>query len=361
MSTDVAATPVDDAFEDAALWCVRLSEGGLSDDEWDEFEAWLCEPGHADLFQQATAVWQASEAIGDWPQIIALRTRALTQYRKSNQRRWLAPSPRRMQRIAASVGVLLLTMTAFLLWHVNRPSEYETGIGERRIAMLDDGSRVSLDAATIVKVRIEDEGRHVELLEGRAKFDVAKDPLRPFTVAVGDKLVVAVGTSFSVELIDREVRVILYEGEVEVRNRSDTAQSPGAMPPRHLMAAGSELSHLVGSSEPAQIRRPDLPQSLSWEQGMVNFDDEPLASAIERINRYATKRLRLADPALGNIRVNGIFRTGDVDAFVEGVTALHPIRGKIVGDEIILNHKADPPAARVTTHLPGAAMARAVE
>src|SRR3546814_13438728 len=92
-----------------------------------------------------------------------------------------------------------------------RPDAYATHIGERQLAVLDDGSRVSLDAVTKVKVRMKDEARQVELLEGRAKFDVAKDPLRPFTVAAGDKLVVDVGTSFSVELIDGQVRVILHE------------------------------------------------------------------------------------------------------------------------------------------------------
>src|SRR3546814_6222189 len=84
---------------------------------------------------------------------------------------------------------------------------------------------VSLDAATKVNVRMKEAGRQVELLAGRAKFDVAKDPQRPFTVAAGDKLVVAVGTSFSVELIDGQVRVILYEGQVEVRDRNSAVKA----------------------------------------------------------------------------------------------------------------------------------------
>src|SRR3546814_19485198 len=105
-----------------------------------------------------------------------------------------------------------------------RPDAYATHIGERQLAVLDDGSRVSLDAVTKVKVRMKDEARQVELLEGRAKFDVAKDPLRPFTVAAGDKLVVAVGTSFSVELIDGQVRVILYEGQVEGGERNERSE-----------------------------------------------------------------------------------------------------------------------------------------
>lgn len=340
MNTDMATLPPGgDGSQEAALWCIRLSESKLTGEEWDAFEAWLAMPGHADRLEEAIAVWQASGAIGDWPQIIALRTKALTQFRKSNQRRWLSAAPRRMQAIAACAAALLLAISVTLFWYVNRPSEYETGIGERQVAVLDDGSRVSLDAVTVMNVRMQDEGRHVELVEGRAKFDVAKDPLRPFTVAAGDKLVVAVGTSFSVELIEGEVRVILYEGQVEVRDRTDTAQSAGAAPRRQLMTPGSELVGAVGSSQPPQLSRPDLSQSLSWEQGLINFDAEPLASAVERMNRYSTKRMRLSDPGLGHIAIDGIFQAGDLDAFVEGITALHPIRQKLVGGDIVLEPK----------------------
>src|SRR3546814_7568044 len=45
-------------------------------------------------------------------------------------------------------------------------------------------------------------------------------PLRPFSVAAAGKIVVATGTEFSVELLGRETRVILYEGHVAVLNGS---------------------------------------------------------------------------------------------------------------------------------------------
>src|SRR3546814_7048246 len=116
--------------------------------------------------------------------------------------------------MAASV---MLAFTVGLVWFSMRPTAYATEIGERQLAVLEDGSQVSLDAATKVNVRMKEAGRQVELLAGRAKFDVAKDPQRPFTVAAGDKLGVAGGTSFSVGLIEGQFGVILYEGRGEGR------------------------------------------------------------------------------------------------------------------------------------------------
>lgn len=339
MTDGTPAAPVaNEKMEEAALWCIQLSEGTLDEDEWAEFETWLAKPGHAALFQDAIAVWQVSGAIGDRPRIISLRTEALTEFRNASRRRWLTAS-RRMWWPLGYAAALLLSLGTGAYWYVNQPSRYETGIGERQVAMLDDGSRVSIDAVTAMTVRMKDEARQVELVEGRAKFDVAKDPLRPFTVAAGDKLIAAVGTSFSVEMIDGEVRVILYEGQVEIRDRSDSARSAAAASQRLLMTPGSEFIGTAGSTKAAQITRPDLSQSLSWEQGLINFDQEPLARAVERMNRYAMKRIVLADPGIGGIAVDGVYKAGDVDAFVEGIVALHPVRQRRGNGEIILDRK----------------------
>src|SRR3546814_18739257 len=83
---------------------------------------------------------------------------------------------------------------------------YQTEVGERRVALLDDQSRLSLDADSLVEVDMSDRQRELTLVRGRAKFDVAKDPLRTFTVVAGDKMVVATGTSFSVEMVGKAVR-----------------------------------------------------------------------------------------------------------------------------------------------------------
>lgn len=340
MSDDLLAMSLDEPkMETAALWCLRLSEGELDEREWAEFEAWLDAPGHADLFQEAALVWQTSGALGDLPEVIALRTKALDRFRRSNELRWLRVPPRRTARTIGYAAALLLTLGVTLFWYGNRPQEYATGIGERQLAILKDGSHLSLDAATAVNVRIKDESRQIELVEGRAKFDVAKDRLRPFTVAAGDKVIVAVGTSFSVELVDGKVRVILYEGQVEVRDRSDTGQVAAATARRRLLRPGNELVGVIGSNAPPQIVKPDLSQSLSWEHGLINFDGEPLASAVERMNRYSSRRLKLGDHATGTIRIEGIFKAGDLDAFVEGVTTLHPVRYRTIDDEIVLEGK----------------------
>src|SRR3546814_10856351 len=93
------------------MWCIRLSEGDWSEAEWAEFDAWLAQPGHADLLQDAAGVWQATGALGDWPHVIALRTQALADYGDANRRRWLAATPGWLTRRMGIAASLLLALT----------------------------------------------------------------------------------------------------------------------------------------------------------------------------------------------------------------------------------------------------------
>src|SRR3546814_12347546 len=65
---------------------------------------------------------------------------------------------------------------------------------------LEDGSRVRLDTNSALVVRYSRKHRDVVLERGRAQFDVAHAPQRPFTVHAGPGTVRAVGTQFQVQI-----------------------------------------------------------------------------------------------------------------------------------------------------------------
>ena len=69
-------------------------------------------------------------------------------------------------------------------------------------------AKISLDSDTLIEVAYSDERRSLTLLSGRAKFDVAKDPRRPFTVRAHGRLVVATGTVWgTLPRVNRLVRI----------------------------------------------------------------------------------------------------------------------------------------------------------
>ena len=82
--------------------------------------------------------------------------------------------------------------------------------------------------------------------------------------------------------------------------------------------------------------------ATSWSRGRLQFRDTPLADAVNEINRYATKKVRLGDPSLASLPIGGNFIAGDSDLIVDALAAVLPLRIVNGGDkEIILVRRYD--------------------
>ncbi|MBS0332792.1 MAG: FecR domain-containing protein [Proteobacteria bacterium] len=338
--TSVSDRAHDTLLEAAGLWCSRLAAGDLPPAQQAEFETWIAEPGAADAFGRAAAAWRAIEAVAGEPELIAMRAAALHDLRTRQRGRWRRAAPMGRWLGPAIAAVLVLAVAAGLGWQALSPTTYATGVGERRLVVLTDGSRISLDADSRVDVRLSSHDRRLVLQRGRADFAVAHDPLRPFSVAAADKLVVATGTEFSVELLRRQVRVVLYQGHVAVLNAGSGPPTPLPLAADVLgrdaagreseaadqvLTPGRELVAIAGGDR-AQVTAADPARSLAWTSGQLVFSDEPLASAVERVNRYTQAKLSVSDARAAATPVSGVFTAGDTAAFVEGITAVFPVR-----------------------------------
>jgi transmembrane sensor len=336
-----------DRTEQAAAWAVRLADGEMSFDAQAEFQAWLeADPENSTTLEEIVGAWRSVERYAANAEVMELREAALASARKS--RRPTAPPQRRLLIWGALAASLVLMLGGLGVWAWLSPRTYETGVGERRVVALSDGSKVSLDAATVVKVAYNSENRRLWLEKGRAKFEVAKNPLRPFSVTAGDKVVVATGTAFSVELVQKQVRVVLYEGHVALLER-DGAKSPFAVtvgarriPMDGLLVPGreailpQELAPQAAMVRPAVVTLSDPVRSLSWEAGLLEFEDERLSVVVDRMNRYAERPLVIGDPRAANLRISGVFRAGDTDALVQGLAVTFGVQAQSKPDAITL-------------------------
>lgn len=326
-----------DSDHEAVEWCLRLVENDMTGSERREFDRWCGCPGNAQALEEAMTTWYSLDEVSGYRKILELRESIAA--RRSRRLR----SPHRLRPAAWLIAGGLAAFAAQLLLGLflagHEPQTYETGLAERRVAVLSDGSSVSLDASTKVVAEIHGNERELKLERGRARFDVVSDPLRPFTVAAGGKLVVATGTSFSVEVLSNDVRVLLYEGSVTVLDRAvdgqppKTSASPGLTKQMQL-TPGQQL--ILPADGRRILESADLSRSMAWESGQVSFASEPLAVAVERLNRYSSSTLEIGDESVRQIHVSGVFSTRDTDAFIEGLTTLYEVRVERHGDRIIL-------------------------
>lgn len=338
-----------DQEDRAAQAFARRSLGQWSEEDELELQLQLEQDrDYADAFKRVERSWGAVEQDATSAELMAMREQALSRARRASAQRWLGDEKQRQRslRIAAAVGALAVAFTAAyqLAPFGYRPGEYRTHIGEQRVLELEDHSRVALDAATRLRVSYSKDARIVQLLGGQAQFSVAKDPTRPFKVVAGSHTVVAVGTVFTVEYVDQEISVAMVEGKVAVVPQDDSSSNPvtiaatdshtprDATLPRESVQSATGIIELEAgealrvnrSGRSTIIAKADLDAATAWREGKVIFHEVPLSEAVRRLNRYSRLQIEVADPALGAMRVSGVFEAGDAQGFAAAVQAYLP-------------------------------------
>lgn len=245
---------------------------------------------------------------------------------------------RRVRFLSLAASVLIATMVSvgWYLWPAG--ASYRTPVGGLAAVPMSDGSRITLNTDSEIRVAVTQTERRVELAQGEAFFEVAKDPARPFIVKAGDKRIIAIGTKFSVrrdEGRSGEVLVVVTEGRVRVESTAPRLAST-TVPPTEVSAGRIARSGDAG----VLIQEKPLAETeeiLSWRSGYLIFRDITLADAVAEFNRYNTTKIVIEDAAVAGIRIGGNFRSTNVAAFVRLLEDGFPIRVEQRDHRIVLN------------------------
>jgi transmembrane sensor len=329
--------PPDIRLIQAAAWRVRLTEEGV--DSTADFEAWLNDPANADAWRRVSRPLAYLSKQAHQPELVAIRQDALGHATRSSNFRHALRGPKRLIAAMAAVIVVGIALGGTMLWR-SMPDDYRTGLGERRVVTLADGSKLSLDVLSEVTVKYTRNSRELHLLQGQARFDVAHDVERPFSVQAGNQKVIATGTAFNIDLSGHKVLVTLIEGHVVVLEESARRGVSNVGRPHSVeLRAGQQLA--VAPAVPPAIEMADIQRVTAWTSGQITFDNEPLSSVVERVNRYTDKHITIADPQLATMHFSGVLDAGDVDGFLDIVTHYLPVRATTAdsGDVVLVMEK----------------------
>jgi transmembrane sensor len=316
---------------EAASWRVRLTEAGLHRSP--EFEQWIGDEANQAAWDQVSRAWTIFDS--HVPELSEARTAALKD--AQNTRTGLAGyrKVRRLVELIAAVMLVAAIGAGGYFW-LNRSDEYTTAAGERRVITLADGSKLSLDTNSDVTVRYGKRARDLRLLKGQARFDVAHDKTRPFSVLAGNQKIIATGTAFNIDIAGPEVLVTLIEGHVVVLGENESA-AVQPWPHRIELRAGQQLA--ATASAAPQVTQANIRKTTAWTRGQIVFDDEALYSVVERINRYGSTQVVIADRQVGAMKISGVLNAGDVQGFIDIVTHYLPVKATSVGPNTIAFQK----------------------
>lgn len=308
---EVADTPTD-----AAGWAARLASDQATPQDRADFERWALEnpEGRAEYERMVDLLGMITVAGAD--PVSRARLRSSRNAQTLGRRSVMAMG------VAAAAAVFAVVITPSLM---NRPLVFETRVGEMRTVALEDGSTVVMNVGSRLRVRMGDGERRLWLDHGEARFEVAKDARRPFRVFAGDQEVRALGTVFDVRRLDGAVRVVLEEGAVGLY------EVVAAEPVRAAATGAPDL--VLRPGQQATVARDDLIVATAdaqvtgaWRFQRMILDDRPLGEAVAEINRYGPRAIVIDDPEVAALRVSGVFRTDDPEAFVQAVGAVLPVR-----------------------------------
>jgi transmembrane sensor len=311
---------------EAAVWLARLHSDQRSEEMERNFRVWLAgNAQRAAAFERMTNTWEATGALRSRP-VVAAPEPATKQQRRGVP--WIAAT----QALAAALVLAVTIGFALRLLPANDTpptSVVETSLGERRSLQLEDGSRLMLNTDSRVSVAFTADSRIIELQRGQARFEVAKDPDRPFIVRAGGKQIVAHGTQFDVRWTDERLSIVLFEGRVSVLAAQQSPDRAGIR-----MTPGDRL--LFEQPTIAIKSAPDLEREEAWVAGRAIFERTPLREAVAEINRYARRPLQLGDASLAELPISGTFSVDDVDAFARALADVLSLRVDDTGDSLVL-------------------------
>ena len=299
----------------ACAWAARIDRG-LDDAEQETLGQWLdADRRHRGALLRA----QAALSLLD-------RGRALAPIEEDAAEETPAPDRRGFLKLGAGgLAAAIAGGIGLRMWPKGTP--ISTGIGEIRRLPLDDGSVAVVNSASRLRVAFTRDARDIELAEGEAWFEVAKNRARPFTVHAGPVRVQAVGTAFDVRRRDGGSEVTVTEGTVKLWSTAGDAE------PVFVTAGNHAMIRDNGGVEVASLAPAASDQNLAWRDGRIVLDDMTLAAAAAEFNRYSTQQL-VVDPELADKQVVGWFRTDDMDGFATASAAM--VGGRVERDRNVI-------------------------
>ena len=300
---------------EAAQWVVRLSEHPGNAEIRADFEAWRsADPVHEALFERETAAFEALDRLKALKPLHTLPDPDfLTPRRKASTRPYL--------RWASAAGLVMtcLLVGTLLTSSLSAPA-YATGIGERRLIVLSDGSRIELNTDSRVVVRYSASVRQVDLVRGEAVFDVAPGR-RPFLVHTSAGDFQTRQTGMAMRLRPNGATVIVKRGAVDLASNEGSRPASLTRP----ISAGDKAELSKGSVRVIPVSTEEVDRALAWRQGYISLNGQTLAEAVDEFNRYNATKIFITDDWTTHLRVAGYFSVDDEVGFVTAVSHAFPV------------------------------------
>jgi len=291
----------DERIQQAAQWHLLMKSGEANAGHKKNFNDWYALADNATIYRRFETLWSSFDEV-DSPSA----RHALQQAIKK------APSSRRTGLPATALALMIVSISCLqiipndgvlssYLLSGRLLSDHRTAVGEQRVIVLSDNSRLHLNTFSAVNIDYNDQQRRIHLLQGEIQLDVAKDTNRPLIVISKQGTARALGTQFSVREKEGVTDVTVTESTVEVCAHAAACQA---------LKAGEKTWINDNQVGPTQKNNDGL--FLDWSSHQLIVDDQPLLDVLDQLSRYHLGYIHIDRKALSQYRVSGAFTLNDI-------------------------------------------------
>ena len=324
--------------EAAARWIVRQEGGDWSPEDDAALASWLDE-----RMAHKAAFWRLRHGWAEADRVAALGFQLGEPRARRSWRHW-ARSSRTWPRVGAAgaiaaalaltvgiTGLTLRTSPDDPTQAAPAPALVQTPVGIQRTIALRDGSKIELNTATAVRTAAGANPREVWLEKGEAYFDIVHRPDAPFVVHAGPRTVTVLGTRFIVRRDDEKVTVAVLSGRVRVEDASKATSARATVIGQGDIAFAQSNGALLALAAPGRVDA-----MAGWRDGVLVFNNQRLEDAVADFNRYTKRPIRIADPAVANIRIGGTFQIDNSAGFLDLLHTAYGLQVRPEGDSIVV-------------------------
>ncbi|MCR2745552.1 FecR family protein [Limnobacter parvus] len=318
---------------DAVDWTLKKQHGPWTETEEQVFQAWLAEkPSNQSAMAQCEAVDATLKNLRA-EQLAGLRAQILIDKAILNSCS-PAKTSRKSFRVAALACLpVVLTAAISVAWYQFWPVEqhqFQTAVGEIKNVKLGDGTQLTLDTNTHLEVQYTRARRTVEISRGQVRFDVQRDPGRPFTVTVPQARVQVLGTLFDVRWTPDHSTptgpvVTVKQGHVAVEHSIKNNGLPfNDYAHRTELVAVQQLA-LDAKGKTISLQNLQSRSLPEWTLHRITVVNTRLDELLVELNRYSSTPWQLGHKELASLKVSASFDVRNKQAISEVLNQALPL------------------------------------
>ncbi|KAF1024522.1 MAG: Protein FecR [Acinetobacter bereziniae] len=329
----VQSTSFSKIDDEALEWVLALTSGNCSTKKIAACKKWRQQSNqHEYAFQQARKLWLTLGSSD------SLTTDLFLELQTSVPSPFTATSPspfsvphflfwhHRYQNPKRILPLLFFILGVFIssIYLLMPKYDFETDYGQIQNFQLSDGSKITLNTNTGIKVNFSSTHREVLMEKGEAYIQVSHSNI-PFIVKAGDNVISALDSAFSVAKNDKTIKVTVSNGQLDISKPSSD---------RISLFRGQQA--LLNKYQ-IKLSEVNVNQQLAWTKGILIFSNESLYKIINTVREYYDRKWLVY---INNKNQNKLFNTTvnihEIDEWVNGLSKIDNLKTKDIGPFLLV-------------------------